>query len=245
MNFFGFKQVNDDEKTSLVDKVFQNVAPQYDCMNDIMSFTLHRLWKDWFVKDCIVTDTMRVLDVAGGTGDISLRLLKAFRGTSKSADVILCDPNYAMVKQVNHRAWDSGIVQGLKVVCGRAESLPILDQSIDLYTISFGIRNVTHIAQALQEARRVLKPGGVFRCMEFSNMKGQLLEPLYKKYLSIWLPFLGKTIAQNKEAYQYLGESIRQFPDDDDFKNAILQAGFTKVNSSHYTGHIVTVYNAY
>ncbi|KAJ8380178.1 hypothetical protein SKAU_G00009560 [Synaphobranchus kaupii] len=238
---FGFETVPEGQKAEKVYKVFQSVAENYDVMNDAMSMGVHRLWKDSLLRIMNPQPGARLLDTAGGTGDISFRFLDYVRSqrglqdrraarsnqtlswqqisdsyTSGEPDqgasrAVVCDINKEMLKVGKQRAEERGYSTGLSWVVGDAEELPIDDDQFDLYTIAFGIRNVTHIEKVLQEAYRVLKPGGRFMCLEFSKVSNPLLSSLYDAYSFQVIPVLGEIIAKDWKSYQYLVESIRRF----------------------------------
>lgn len=237
---FGYRTVNPGEKTSMVRDVFNSVASKYDIMNDAMSMGMHRLWKRDFVGRVDIRPQMQCLDVAGGTGDIAFRLKD--RGAQQ---VTVCDINHAMLCEGRKRADDSNHLHGVEFACGNAESLPFGDSQFHLYTIAFGIRNVTYIDKALAEAYRVLKPGGRFMCLEFSKVKPELLAKAYDAYSFNVIPKLGSMIAGDKESYQYLVESIRMFPTQEAFAEKISAAGFTQARFSNLTGGVVAIHSGY
>jgi demethylmenaquinone methyltransferase/2-methoxy-6-polyprenyl-1,4-benzoquinol methylase len=237
---FGFRTVSAAEKTSLVRGVFDAVASRYDVMNDAMSFGLHRWWKHEFVSRIDMREGLRCLDVAGGTGDIAFRLLK--RGVQH---VTVCDINQAMLEEGRRRADDHNILHNIEWLCGNAESLPLPASSFHLYTIAFGIRNVTHIEQALAEAHRVLLPGGRFLCLEFSHVPRETLAKLYDTYSFNVIPKLGELIAGEREPYQYLVESIHKFPPQQEFARLIEGAGFRQVTFTNLAGGIVAIHSGY
>ena len=206
---FGNRAVTPEEKTSLVHGVFDNVADKYDIMNDLMSGGLHRLWKNRLIREIRPKAHYKYLDVAGGTGDIAFRLRKKL---GPSADITLCDLTHHMLKTGRERAIDKGWLNDFKWSTGNAQSLPFPDNSFDIYTISFGLRNVVDIDQVLREARRILKPGGRFFCLEFSRVNEPLLRNIYDTYSFNLIPKIGKAITNDAESYQYLVESIRKFP---------------------------------
>lgn len=236
---FGFKTVDEDEKASLVRGVFDNVASRYDIMNDLMSGGLHRLWKNDMVGWLAPRAGQRILDVAGGTGDIAFRMLKR-----APCHVTVCDINQHMLEEGRNRAIDRNILHGIDWVCGNAESLPVPDGIYDAYTIAFGIRNVTHIDMALKEAYRVLKPGGRFMCLECSHLKSDWMQKCYDAYSFNAIPKIGEWVTGNGEPYKYLVESIRQFPDQSDFADMITAAGFGNVQWRDLTQGVVAIHSA-
>ena len=238
---FGFESVPRDRKAGLVRAVFDNVAPRYDLMNDLMSFGVHRLWKAAFVDWLRPHDGMRLLDVAGGTGDIALRCLTRAPGIA----VTICDISQAMLDTGRRRAVDRGILAGIDWVAGDAEALPVDDRSVDAYTIAFGLRNVTDIDAALAEARRVLCPGGRFLCLEFSRVSMPWLESLYDAYSFRWLPELGARITGDRAAYRYLVESIRRFPPQDELAARMKAAGLDLVSYRNLSGGIAAIHSAW
>lgn len=237
---FGFRDVPEAEKAALVRGVFNNVASKYDLMNDLMSLGVHRLWKDVLIGRLNPRPDMNLLDVGGGTGDIAFRFLKA-----GGRHVTVCDINKEMLSVGRDRAIDKGVLSGIDWVCGNAESLPVPDRSMDAFTIAFCIRNVTHIDAALREARRVLKPGGRFLCLEFSKVGLPVLEKLYDVYSFQVLPALGQIVADDRDSYQYLAESIRKFPDQDTFAAMIEEAGLEQVRYQNLTGGVAAIHSAW
>lgn len=237
---FGFKDVAWEEKQSLVRGVFDRVASRYDLMNDVMSLGMHRLWKDRYVGMIRAGREARFLDVAGGTGDIAMRIHKRF-----GADVAVCDINAAMLSEGRDRLFDKGYGDAFTYICGNAESLPFEDSSRDVYTIAFGIRNVTDVPAALAEAYRVLAPGGQFLCLEFSPEVTPALKPVYDTYSFKLLPRFGEWIAKDRESYQYLAESIRRFPSPRRFVQMIQAAGFSRVKATPLSGGICYIHEAW
>jgi demethylmenaquinone methyltransferase/2-methoxy-6-polyprenyl-1,4-benzoquinol methylase len=237
---FGFRSVDTEEKASLVRGVFDAVASKYDIMNDAMSMGAHRIWKHEFVGMVDIRPGMRCLDVAGGTGDIAFRLLG--RG---AAHVTISDINHAMLREGQHRADDKNILKGLEWLCADAESMPLPGSEFHLYTIAFGIRNVTHIDKVLSEAHRVLKPGGRFLCLEFSHVQSDLLAKIYDAYSFGVIPKLGKAIAGDAAPYQYLVESIRRFPPQEKFAQMMKDAGFRQVKYTNLVGGVVAIHSGY
>jgi len=246
---FGFQTVERDQKSGMVRSVFNGVADQYDLMNDLMSGGVHRLWKSSMIDWLNPRPGWRLLDVAGGTGDIAQRFLeradeRAGEDSPTSA-VTVCDINEAMVGVGRDRALDRGALDRISWTCGDAEALPVASASVDAYTIAFGIRNVTNIEAALTEARRVLKPGGRFLCLEFSHVILPGLKSAYDTYSFKVLPALGELVAKNREAYQYLAESIRQFPDQETFAQMIGDAGLEQVKVRNLSGGIAALHSAW
>ena len=237
---FGFATVNADDKAAMVRGVFDNVASRYDLMNDLMSMGVHRLWKSSFISRLGPRAGMKLIDVGGGTGDIAFKFLKAGGGA-----VCVCDINDEMLNVGRDRAIDQGILKGIEWINGDAEKLPVPDNSFDAYTTAFCIRNVTHIENALKEARRVLKPGGHFLCLEFSQIALPLLEGLYDTYSFKLLPWLGKVVADDEDSYRYLAESIRQFPDQETFAQMIRDAGLEQVTYDNLSGGIAAIHSAW
>ncbi|KAF0115527.1 MAG: ubiquinone/menaquinone biosynthesis methyltransferase [Rhodospirillaceae bacterium] len=242
---FGFQSVATEEKATLVQGVFDSVASRYDLMNDLMSGGIHRLWKSAFINWLHPRAGMTVLDVAGGTGDIAFRILRRLRDKGREGRVIVCDLTPEMLMVGRNRAIDSGLISGLEWVCGDAESLPFPDRSVDAYTIAFGLRNVTSIDATLAEARRVLKPGGRFLCLEFSHVVLPLLRPFYDRYSFAVLPLLGQVVTGNREAYRYLVESIRCFPDQSALCRRMTVAGFCVVTYRNLSGGIAAMHSGW
>ena len=245
---FGFRTVPAEHKPELVRGVFDSVARRYDLMNDLMSGGAHRLWKRAMVDWLAPRPPLEVLDLAGGTGDVAFRVLKrlgARRDGDGAGRVTVCDINLSMIRIGRDHAIDRGLLEGLSWVCGNAENIPLPDRSVDAVTIAFGIRNVARIATALGEIRRVLKPGGRFLCLEFSNVTDPLLERLYDAYSFKLVPGLGAAITGDREAYQYLVESIRRFPDRETFADMILDAGLGRVSCRALSGGIAALHSAW
>jgi len=229
---FGFQSVPESIKESLVGKVFSSVASSYDVMNDAMSLGVHRLWKDHYVKKLDPRGGLQCLDVAGGTGDIALRILNHAKDKhfDRKTHVQMLDINPQMLEEGKKRFATTMYHDGPQIsfMLGNAEELKgIEDNSKDLYTIAFGIRNCTHIDRVLKEAYRVLKPGGVFSCLEFGKVNNPLLAKAYETYSFQVIPNLGHIIASDRDSYQYLVESIERFPQQADFAQMIRDAGFT------------------
>ncbi len=239
--WFGFRRVNPQDKASMVGRVFSSVAGNYDIMNDLMSGGLHRLWKDTLVRRMNPRAGQNLLDVAGGTGDVALRCHKRTNGEAK---ITVCDINPAMLKHGKAKALDQGVTD-ITWVTGDAENLPFADSSIDTYSIAFGLRNVTRIDQALREAARVLKPGGRFFCMEFSPGVTPRLKPLYEAYCVNILPLIGQFIAKDRDAYQYLAESILKFPPQAALAKRMEQAGLERAKWTDLTGGIAVIHEGW
>ena len=235
---FGYQDVDPEEKTARVGDVFRSVASRYDLMNDAMSGGLHRLWKDRFVRRVKPRTGERILDMAGGTGDIAFRLARA------GAHVTVADINPAMLKVGMERAAKRHI-DGLIWAEENAEKLSFADASFDAYTIAFGIRNVTDIPAALAEAHRVLKRGGRFFCLEFSTTEWPGFGTIYDKYSHHIVPRIGKRLAGDAESYRYLGESIRRFPDMPSFDMLIGQAGFIQRKVEPLLGGLVAIHSGW
>ena len=242
---FGFREVPEAERQGLVNQVFASVAERYDLMNDLMSGGLHRLWKRDFVtwlNPPRSAQPFRLLDVAGGTGDIALRVL-AESGPGTTAEI--CDISPEMLAVGRRRVAQAGLEQRITCVEGNAETLPFEDRAFDAYTIAFGIRNVTHIDQALAEAFRVLRPGGRFLCLEFSECQIPILDRLYDFHSFEVIPRLGKLTAGDAQPYQYLVESIRKFPKQDAFAGMIRSAGFERVSYRNLTGGVAAMHSGW
>jgi len=222
---FGFQTVAEDQKAGLVHGVFTNVASKYDIMNDVMSMGIHRLWKDAMMDWLAPRPGQRLLDVAGGTGDISFRFLKRAPG----ATAVVLDMTESMLVEGRQRAEAAQMEDSLDWVVGDAMALPFKDNSFDVYTISFGIRNVTRIEDALSEAYRVLRPGGRLMVLEFSQLPNPAMQWAYDRYSFNVIPRMGQLIAHDRDSYQYLVESIRNFPDQETFARMIREAGFEQV----------------
>jgi len=241
---FGFRRVAEAEKAPLVRAVFDSVAGRYDLMNDLMSGFVHRRWKDDMVAWLTPRPGQTLLDVAGGTGDIAVRALKRLN-PERGGGVIVCDVNEQMLEIGRARTIDDGIVAGIEWVCGDAETLPIADRSVDLYAIGFGLRNVTHIDRALAEARRVLRPGGRFMCLEFAPTVATWLARAYDFYSFRLLPLLGQVVTGDRDAYTYLIESIRRFPTQSELCEMIETAGLERARFRNLSGGIAALHSAW
>ena len=239
---FGYREVPVAEKQKLVGRVFTSVASKYDLMNDLMSFGVHRLWKRHFAAVCGVRPGDRVLDLAGGTGDIAA-LLKPLVGAQ--GEVVVGDINASMLGVGRGRLTDRGLVEGLRFAQLNAEALPFPDGSFDAVTIAFGLRNVTDKEQALREMHRVLKVGGRALILEFSQVQQPWLQPLYDFHSFQVLPRLGRLFAHDADSYRYLAESIRKHPDQATLKAMMERAGFAHVEVRNLSAGIVAIHRGY
>jgi len=242
---FGFEKVETAEKQSRVNEVFHSVADRYDVMNDVMSGGLHRVWKSIFMEHLNPPKSGRpyhLLDMAGGTGDIALKYLER---TGEEATVTVSDINPSMLEVGKERLEKEGYTQRAEFTTANAEKLPFDDNSFDAYTIAFGIRNVTHIDKALEEAHRVLKRGGRFLCLEFSKVDFPILEDVYDAYSFTAIPALGQMITGDGASYRYLVESIRKFPTQEKFTSMIRGAGFERAKYDNLSGGIVAIHSGW
>jgi len=243
---FGHEEVEPHEKTRRVGTVFSSVARRYDLMNDLMSGGVHRLWKDALVARLAPpkrgSRPYRVLDMAGGTGDIAERIVNASVGY---AEVTVADINAGMLAEGEKRAAKWRFPGQVKFVEANAEGLPFEDESFDAYSIAFGIRNVPRIEAALAEAHRVLKRGGRFLCLEFSRVDLPLLDEMYRLYADRVIPPMGRVVTGDREPYQYLVESIRKFPAPAEFSAMVSRAGFKRVEHTALTGNIAALHAAW
>lgn len=242
---FGFEDVPAPQKAGRVRDVFDSVAARYDVMNDLMSAGLHRVWKDIAADRLNPQPGESILDMAGGTGDVARRLrARAERARLRRGGV----PARLLVADINAEMIAAGLRRGedgLSWLVADAEALPFGDGAMDAYSISFGIRNVTDIAKALREARRVLKRGGRFVCLEFSRLAVPALEPAYDAFSFKIIPAIGKLVAGDGEAYRYLVESIRRFPDQEHFAGMMRAAGFSRVSYSNLSGGVAAVHQGW
>ena len=238
---FGFRTVAEGEKAGLVHGVFTRVASRYDVMNDLMSGGVHRLWKNAMMDWLAPRPGQRLLDVAGGTGDISFRFLSRARDT----EAVVLDMTESMLVEGRKRAEAASLSDRLDWVTGDAMALPLKDASFDVYTISFGIRNVTRIQDALSEAYRVLKPGGRLMVLEFSQIPNEGLQWLYDRYSFNVIPVMGQIVANDRDSYQYLVESIRKFPDQETFAGMIRDAGFEHVKYRNLSMGIAALHSGW
>ena len=239
---FGFQQVPVDEKVRRVGAVFDSVASRYDLMNDLMSLGIHRLWKRFAVEMSGARPGQRVLDLAGGTGDLAARLARI---VGREGEVVIADINASMLEQGRERLLDSGITGNVDFVQANAERLPFPDGDFDCVTIGFGLRNVTDKQAALNEMYRVLRPGGRALVLEFSRPVAPGLKPLYDFYSFRILPLIGKAVANDEASYRYLAESIRMHPDQQRLKDMMQQAGFEDCDYHNLSGGIVALHRGF
>ncbi len=243
---FGSRKVATEERQDLVNQVFARVAERYDLMNDLMSGGLHRVWKDDLVAELNPprsgSSRWRLIDVAGGTGDVTIRALNR---AGPGCEAVLCDLSRQMLDVGLRRVAAAGLAGRIRLVEGNAETLPFADRSFDAYSIAFGIRNVTDVGRALSEAFRVLKIGGRFLCLEFSECQVPLLDRLYDFHSFQVIPRLGQLAVGSAEPYQYLVESIRKFPDQEAFARCIEAAGFERVSYRNLTGGIAAIHSGW
>jgi demethylmenaquinone methyltransferase/2-methoxy-6-polyprenyl-1,4-benzoquinol methylase len=237
---FGFRTVPKAEKKPMVRAVFDSVATRYDLMNDLMSLGIHRIWKKVFVTALDPRPRQTLLDLAGGTGDISFGWLKAGGGP-----VLLSDINQAMLTVGRDRALERGYAADVSLLVADAEQLPLPDRSVDRVSIAFGLRNCTDKDAVLAEARRVLKPGGRFLCLEFSRVQVAALAPVYDTWSFKVLPRLGRVVAQDEDSYQYLAESIRMFPDQETLAGMMRAAGLSRVGYRNLSGGIAAIHTGW
>lgn len=222
---FGYQTVDETAKAGMVHGVFSKVASKYDIMNDLMSMGIHRIWKDAMMDWLAPRPNQRLLDVAGGTGDVAFRFL----GRAEGSTATVCDMTESMLIEGQKRAEAEDMAARLDWVVGDAMALPFESNTFDVYTISFGIRNVTRIPDALREAYRVLKPGGRLMVLEFNQIPNEMLQKAYDAYSFNVIPVMGQIVANDRDSYQYLVESIRKFPDQEMFASMIREAGFDMV----------------
>lgn len=239
---FGFQEVDSNIKASLVGQVFESVAPNYDVMNDLMSFGIHRLWKRFAILNAPVKPGARVLDLAGGTGDLAQQLAGK---VGESGEVVLADINAAMLAEGRERLTNAGLFNNLRFVQVDAEQLPFADNHFDVVTMAFGLRNVTRKERALASIYRVLKPGGVLLVLEFSKPTSALLAKVYDWYSFQVIPRMGQWVANDAESYRYLAESIRMHPDQQSLCDLMTAAGFDRVSYHNLSQGIVALHKAY
>ena len=242
---FGFRDVDPAAKPGLVRGVFDRVARRYDLMNDLMSAGVHRLWKDAVAARLNPQPGETIIDCAGGTGDMARRFARMARRAQErrggeDAKIFVVDYNAEMIAAGREREFEPEIAWAV----GDAQALPLPDRCADAYVIAFGIRNVTDISKALREARRVLKPGGRFLCLEFSRPVTEALQKAYDAYSFKVIPEIGRLVAQDRDSYQYLVESIRRFPDQRRFAGMIGEAGFSQVGYTNFTGGVAALHTA-
>ncbi len=239
---FGYRDVDVAEKPALVRDVFASVAARYDLMNDLMSARIHRLWKEALLDWLAPRPGDRFLDLAGGTGDVTFRFLRRVRG---EATATVCDLTPEMLAEGRRRADEEGVGAPIFWVGGDAMALPFADKTFDKATIAFGIRNVAEPAKALREIRRVLKPGGRFVCLEFSRVQPELLRRAYDLYSFQVIPRIGEIVANDRDSYQYLVESIRKFPDQETFADIMRVAGFDRVAYRNLTAGVAALHSGW
>ena len=239
---FGFKEIPENEKQTLVGNVFRSVASKYDVMNDAMSFGIHRAWKWFAIAQSGVRSGHKVLDLAAGSGDLSRKFAEK---VGDKGLVVVTDINEAMLEQGRIRLTNEGLVGNVQYAQVNAEQLPFANDEFDCISISFGLRNVTNKEQALQSMYRCLKPGGRLLVLEFSQPTSELMQKLYDSYSFNVIPKLGDLIANDKESYQYLVESIRQHPPQEKLKTMMQDAGFDKVKYHNLTGGVVALHLGY
>jgi len=237
---FGFSSVPRGDKSRMVREVFDSVAGRYDLMNDLMSLGVHRLWKREFVSMMDPRPHRALLDLAGGTGDITFRWRKSGGGP-----VLLTDINEEMLRVGRERAEKRALIEGISFAVTDAEALPLADRSVDRVSMAFGLRNCTNKNRVLEEARRVLKPGGRFFCLEFSRMQVAVAAPLYERWSFAALPEIGARVAGDRASYQYLAESIRMFPDQETLAGMMRKAGLERVAYRNLTGGIAAIHSGW
>ena len=237
---FGFQQVDVDQKQGLVKGVFDSVASNYDLMNDVMSLGTHRLWKNYTIASSNVSKGDKVLDIAGGTGDLAIKFRKKVGDSGK---VILSDINGSMLEEGRKNLINHGVID-VDFIQANAESLPFEDNTFDCVSIAFGLRNVTYKNTALKQMHRVLKKGGSLLVLEFSKVENEMLEKIYDAYSFNLIPKLGQFFANDEDSYQYLAESIRKHPDQETLKTMALDAGFGFCEYHNLSGGIVALHKA-
>ena len=239
---FGFSRVKSKDKSNLVKKIFENVSGRYDLMNDLMSLGIHRVWKKSMLDWLAPRRGQSLIDVAGGTGDIAFNFIKRAK---TGANATILDLTESMMIEGKKKTIDLPEESQINWVCGDAMRMPFSDSTFDVYTISFGIRNVTNISKTLSEAYRVLKPGGRLMILEFSSVNNDLISWIYDKYSFNIIPKLGEFVSNDRESYQYLVESIRKFPNQEKFSEMIINEGFRKVKYRDLTFGIAALHSAW
>ena len=239
---FGFEEVPVEEKARRVSSVFSSVADRYDLMNDLMSFGVHRLWKRFVIEMSGVHQGEKVLDVAGGTGDLAAKFVQR---VGKGGMVVLADLNADMLEVASNRLIDSGVLDGVAFVRADAESLPFADNQFDVVSIAFGLRNVTRKERALESMLRVLRPGGRVLILEFSKLRIPFLVPLYRSYLMKTIPRMGQVVAGDSASYRYLAESIQMHPPQEKLLEMMREAGFERCDCHNLSGGIAAVHRGY
>ena len=238
---FGFQNVPEANKSGLVKEVFNNVSSKYDVMNDLMSVGIHRVWKNTLINWLAPKENQNLLDVAGGTGDIATRFLSQL----KSGNATILDMTESMLQEGTKRITNSSLSSRMRWVVGDAMALPFKKNTFDIYTISFGIRNITKIDKALSEAFRVLKPGGRIMILEFSKLPNPMMQKAYDLYSFNVIPKIGEIVVGDKDSYQYLVESIRKFPDQVSFANMMTKAGFENVKFRNLTFGVAALHSGW
>ena len=239
---FGFSRVKSKDKSNLVKKIFENVSDRYDLMNDFMSLGIHRVWKESMLDWLAPRRGQSLIDVAGGTGDIAFNFIKRAK---TGANATILDLTESMMIEGKKKTIDLPEESQINWVCGDAMRMPFSNCTFDVYTISFGIRNVTNISKTLAEAYRVLKPGGRLMILEFSSVNNDLISWIYDKYSFNIIPKLGEFVSNDRESYQYLVESIRKFPNQEKFSEMIINEGFRKVKYRDLTFGIAALHSAW
>ena len=239
---FGFSRVRSKDKSNLVKKIFENVSGRYDLMNDFMSLGIHRIWKELMLDWLAPRRGQNLIDVAGGTGDIAFNFIKR---SKTGANATILDLTESMMIEGKKKTIDLPKESQINWVCGDAMRMPFNNSTFDVYTISFGIRNVTNISKTLSEAYRVLKPGGRLMILEFSSVNNDLISWIYDKYSFNIIPKLGEFVSNDRESYQYLVESIRKFPNQEKFSEMIINEGFKKVKYRNLTFGIAALHSAW
>jgi len=243
---FGFKIIDSINKSNLVQAIFSTVAPKYDIMNDLMSAGIHRLWKNTMITQLDFSQHKKILDLASGTGDIALKITKQAQKIGvNNFSIILSDLNYEMLKIAKDKAINQNLFKHLDFIVANGENLPFDDNSFDAVTVAFGLRNFTNLSAGLSEIYRVLKPQGKFICLEFSKINDLWLQKLYDLYSFKIIPQIGKIVLNDTSSYQYLVESIRVFPTQEQFLELIKKAGFTDANYKNLSCGIACLHYGY